>query len=78
MRILALELGFQILIVPSQELERNVSLATRFQWTENTSRACSCHEAMGKSERVMSKSFMEPSPEAVRSWFSFCSDQVVS
>jgi hypothetical protein len=71
-------LGFQILIVPSQELERKVSFATRFQWTEKTSRACSVQDWMGKSERVMSKSLTEPSPPAVRSWFSFVSDHVVS
>jgi hypothetical protein len=45
--MLALELGFQIFIVPSHEEERKVSLETRFQWTAKTSRACSCHEAMG-------------------------------
>lgn len=41
------ELGFQIFIVPSQDEERNVSLETRFQWTEKTSRACSWKVWMG-------------------------------
>lgn len=76
--MLASELGFQILMQPSQEEERNVSLATRFQCTAKTSRACSCHEAMGYVGTLMSKSFTEPSPQAVRSWFSWDSDQVLS
>jgi hypothetical protein len=75
---LALALGFQILIVPSQLLDRNVSLATRFQCTEKTSRACSCHDCTGNSERLISKSLTEPSPPAVRSWFSLDSDHVTS
>jgi hypothetical protein len=45
--MLALEFGFQILMQPSQDEERNVSLATRFQCTANTSRECSCQDAMG-------------------------------
>ena len=36
-----------IFIHPSQELEQNVSLETRFQCTANTSRLCSCHDWMG-------------------------------
>jgi len=76
--ILALALGFQILIVPSQDDERNVSFATRFQCTAKTSRACSCHEAMGYVGTLMSKSLTEPSPPAVSSWFSCDSDQVLS
>lgn len=70
--------GFQILIVPSQDEERKVSFATRFQCTEKTSRVCSVQDWMGNWERVMSKSFMLPSPPAVRSWFSCDSDQAVS
>ena len=70
--------GFQILIVPSQELERKMSFATRFQCTEKTSRVCSCQDCMGKLSRFMSNSFMLPSPDAVRIWFSCDSDQVVS
>jgi hypothetical protein len=70
--------GFQIFTVPSQLLLKNVSLPTRFQWTEKTSRACSLHDWIGKSLREMSKSFMEPSPLAVRSWFSWASDHAVS
>jgi hypothetical protein len=76
--MLALAFGFHILIVPSQLLERNVSFDTRFQCTEKTSRACSCHDWTGNSESVMSKSFTEPSPPAVRIWFSCASDQVLS
>jgi hypothetical protein len=76
--MLALEFGFQIFIVPSQELERKVSLETRFQCTEKTSRACSCHDAMGYVGTLMSNSFTEPSPPAVRSCDSCDSDQVVS
>lgn len=75
---LAFALGFQILTVPSQLLERNVSLEMRFQCTEKTSRACSCHDCTGNWERVMSNSFTEPSPPAVRIWFSCASDQAVS
>lgn len=67
--------GDQILIVPSQELEQNVSFATRFQWTAKTSRLCSCHDWMGNSSRPMSKSLMEPSPVATTHWFSCASDQ---
>lgn len=33
--------GFHTLIVPSQELEQNVSLDTRFQCTAKTSLMCS-------------------------------------
>lgn len=76
--MLAFALGFQILIVPSHDDERKVSFATRFQWTAKTSRACSCHEAMGYVGTLMSKSLTEPSPPAVRSWFSCDSDQVLS
>jgi hypothetical protein len=76
--MLALAFGFQILIVPSQLLDRNVSLETRFQCTAKTSRACSCHDCTGNCDRVMSKSLTEPSPPAVRIWFSCASDQVLS
>jgi hypothetical protein len=44
---LALAFGFQTLIVPSQLEEMKLSFETRFQWTENTSRACSCHDWTG-------------------------------
>jgi hypothetical protein len=64
--MLALAFGFHILIVPSQLDERNVSFETRFQCTEKTSRACSCHDWTGNCDRVMSKSLTEPSPPAVR------------
>jgi hypothetical protein len=70
--------GFHIFIVPSQELDRNVSLETRFQWTENTSRACSLHDCIGNWSKEMSKSLMLPSPEPVRIWFSWDSDQAMS
>jgi hypothetical protein len=76
--MLALALGFHILIVPSQLEERKVSFETRFQCTEKTSRACSCHDCTGNWERVMSKSLTEPSPPAVRIWFSLASDHVLS
>lgn len=33
-----------IFMVPSHDEEQNVSLDTRFQCTENTSRLCSCHD----------------------------------
>lgn len=59
--------GRTILTVPSQEAEQKVDLSTRFQFTENTSRVCSCHEATGRSVRVVSNSLMEPSPEATAS-----------
>lgn len=75
---LALALGFHILTVPSHEEDRKLSFAMRFQCTANTSRPCSCHDWIGNCESVMSKSLMEPSPEAARSWFSFDSDQVKS
>jgi len=39
--------GRQILTVPSHELERKDSFETRFQCTEKTSRACSCHDRIG-------------------------------
>jgi hypothetical protein len=64
--MLALAFGFQILMVPSQLLDRNVSLETRFQCTAKTSRACSCHDCTGNWDSVMSKSLTEPSPPAVR------------
>jgi hypothetical protein len=73
--MLALWFGFQILIVPSQEEERKVSLATRFQCTLKTSRACSLHDWMGNWSTLMSKSLTEPSPPAVRSCDSCASDQ---
>jgi hypothetical protein len=76
--MLALAFGFHILIVPSQLDERKVSLETRFQCTEKTSRACSCHDWTGNCDRVMSYSLTEPSPPAVRIWFSFASDHVLS
>jgi hypothetical protein len=67
--------GGTILIQPSQELEQNVSFPTRFQCTAKTSRLCSCHDWTGKSSRPISNSFMEPSPQATTSWFSWVSDQ---
>ena len=76
--ILCAALGFQILIVPSQLLDKKVSFEMRFQCTAKTSRACSCHDWTGNWERVISKSFTEPSPPAVRIWFSCASDQVLS
>lgn len=76
--ILALAFGFQTLIVPSQLEEMKLSFETRFQCTENTSRACSCHDWTGNWLSVMSKSLTEPSPPAVRIWFSCASDQVLS
>lgn len=65
-------------IVPSQELEQNVSLATKFQCTAKTSLLCSFHDWMGNSSRAMSKSFTEPSPAATTTWFSCDSDQARS
>jgi hypothetical protein len=76
--MLAFELGFQILMVPSQLLDKNVSLETKFQWTAKTSRACSCHDWTGNCESVISNSLTEPSPPAVRIWFSCASDHVLS
>jgi len=70
--------GLHILTQPSHEEERKDSLETRFQCTENTSRACSFQELIGKLFKVMSKSFILPSPPAVRIWFSWDSDHVVS
>lgn len=70
--------GHTIFMVPSQELEQKVSLATRFQWTAKTSRLCSCHDCTGNWSRLMSKSLMEPSPAATRHWFSCDSDQARS
>lgn len=67
-----------ILMVPSHELEQNVSFDTKFQCTEKTSRLCSCQERTGKLSRPMSKSLMEPSPEATIAWFSCASDQEMS
>lgn len=65
-------------MVPSHELEQNVSFDTKFQCTEKTSRLCSCQERTGKLSRAMSKSLMEPSPEATIAWFSCVSDQEMS
>jgi len=70
--------GLTILMVPSHELEQIVSFDTRFQWTEKTSRLCSCQERTGKLSRPMSNSLMEPSPEATMAWFSCASDQEMS
>ena len=53
-----------IFMVPSQELEQKVSLATRFQWTAKASRLCSCHDCTGNWSRLISNSLMEPSPAA--------------
>lgn len=66
------------LIVPSHELEQNESLEARFQDTENTSRLCSCQDCTGKSSRPVSKSLIEPSPVATRTWFSCVSDHARS
>ena len=76
--MLALWFGFQILIVPSHDEERNVSLETRFQCTLKTSRACSAQDWMGNCATLMSKSFTEPSPPAVRICDSCASDQAES
>lgn len=70
--------GDQILTVPSQLLEENRSLATKFQCTEKTSRECSFHPWTGNSSTVASKSLMLPSPEPTRAWFSWISDQAIS
>lgn len=70
--------GLHIFTQPSHEEERNDSLVMRFQCTEKTSRECSCQDWIGKLFNDMSNSFMEPSPPAVRIWFSCASDQVVS
>ncbi len=70
--------GITILMVPSQELEQNVSFDTRFQCTEKTSRLCSCQDCTGKSLSAMSKSLIEPSPEATTAWFSCVSAQAMS
>ena len=72
------EFWFQILMHPSHEEDRNVSLEMRFQWTEKTSRACSDHDAMGNRCSEISKSLMLPSPLAVRIWSSCASDHVRS
>ena len=66
------------LIVPSQELEQNVSFDTRFQCTAKTSLICSFQDWMGNSSIPMSKSLTEPSPAATRTWFSCVSDQARS
>lgn len=59
--------GRHIRTVPSQEEDRKVSLATKFQCTEKTSRACSDHACTGNwASSAMSKSLMLPSPEAAR------------
>lgn len=70
--------GFHIRIEPSHELERNVSLDTRFQCTANTSLPCSCHDCMGNWSSDISNNFMLPSPEAVSTWFSCASDHAKS
>lgn len=67
-----------ILIVPSHEEDAKVSLATRFQNTEKTSRLCSCHDWTGNCGTEMSKSLTEPSPHPTATWFSCASDQAVS
>lgn len=64
--------------VPSQEDEQNADLSVRFHDTEKTSRVCSAQEATGKSARVVSKSLMEPSPDATASWFSWSSEKATS
>ena len=72
------ERGRTIFIVPSQELEQNVSLETRFQCTANTSRLWPCQFCTGNLSRPMSKSLIEPSPQATTSWFSCSSDHATS
>jgi hypothetical protein len=67
-----------ILMVPSHELEANVSFETRFHDTEYTSRLCSCHDCTGKLFSAMSNSFTDPSPHATTIWFSCASDHAVS
>jgi hypothetical protein len=52
-----------ILIVPSHELEANVSLETRFHDTAYTSRLCSFQDCTGNSFTLISNSFTEPSPD---------------
>lgn len=66
------------LTVPSQELEMNVSLVTGFQETEKVSLLCSWKFMTGNSLTPRSKSFNEPSPQAVISWFSWISDHARS
>lgn len=56
----------------------NVSLFTGFQQTEKVSRLCSWKFITGKSFSPRSKSFRDPSPQAVTSWFSLISDQAMS
>lgn len=70
--------GVQILTVPSHDEEAKMFLSTRFQESENTSRVCSFHCRMGKSLRVVSKSFTEPSPEAAASWLLWDSEKATS
>lgn len=70
--------GAQTLTVPSQLLEQNRSLDTRFQCTANTSRACSFQLPTGKSATEASKSLTLPSPEAASTWFSCISDHARS
>ena len=66
------------LIVPSHELEQNVSFATRFQCTEKTSLLCSFQLRIGNSSSPISKSLIEPSPVATTHWFPCSSDQARS
>ena len=66
------------LIVPSQELEQNVSLEMRFQCTAKTSLLCSFHDWIGNSLTPISNNLTEPSPAATTTWFSCVSDQARS
>lgn len=70
--------GDQILTFPSHDDEAKMFLSTRFQESEKTSRVCSRHWRIGKSFKVASKSFMEPSPLAAASWFAFDSLKATS
>lgn len=65
-------------MVPSHELEAKVSLVMGLHATENVSLLCSWKFIMGKSLTLISYSFIEPSPQATRSWFSLISDQARS
>lgn len=67
-----------ILIVPSQLLLANVSLATKFQYTLNTSLLCSCQLCTGNCGTEISNSFTDPSPHPTTIWFSCASDHAVS
>lgn len=67
-----------ILIVPSQLLLANVSLATKFQYTLNTSLLCSCQLCTGNCGTEISNNFTLPSPHPTTIWFSCASDHAVS